>query len=228
MLCLRTCNDDDDDDELLREETNCQVCTNWDCCHFFLLLNPGTLILAAADSKPHALFASSHAPFTPQLVCRDEIKSEVDVVVEQEQEQEEEEDDEEIGGGGRRREEDGDEKTSAGIVTTKGYRKLTSTTKQLRHPSVICASSSAKLLLLLSGERTRNRQTDSQTEETRVSTLGFADSSFPRDGPQSNADKSARKAQQCPKSDEGHQKLVRQTQREREREREKERDLPRA
>jgi hypothetical protein len=148
-----------------------------------LLLNPGTLILAAADSKPHALFASSHAPFTPQLVCRDEIKSEVDVVVEQEQEQEEEEDDEEIGGGGRRREEDGDEKTSAGIVTTKGYRKLTSTTKQLRHPSLICASSSAKLPLLLSGERTRNRQTDSQTEETRVSTLGFADSSFPRDGP---------------------------------------------
>jgi hypothetical protein len=61
-----------------------------------LVLNPGTLILAAADSKPHALFAPSHAPFTPQLVCRDEIKSEVDVVVEQEQEQEEEEDDEEI------------------------------------------------------------------------------------------------------------------------------------
>ncbi len=217
MLCLHTCNDDDDD-ELLRKETSCQVCTNWDCCHFFLLLNPGTLILAAADSKPHALFASSHAPFTPQLVCRDEIKSEVDVVVEQEQEQEEEEDDEERGGGGRRREEDGDEKTSAGIVITKGYRRPTSATKQLRHPSLICASSSAKLLLLPSVERARNRQTDSQTEETRVSTLGFADSSFPRYCPEPNADKSAKKGQQCRKK---RQMLVRQTLRESEREKER-------
>ncbi len=180
-----------------------------------MLLNPGTLILAAADSKPHALFASSHAPFTPQLVCRDEIKSEVDVVVEQEQEQEEEEDDEERGGGGRRREEDGDEKTSAGIVITKGYRRPTSATEQLRHPSLICASSSAKLLLLPSGERARNRQTDSQTEETRVSTLGYADSSFPRHCREPNADKSAKKGQQCRKK---RQKLVRQSQRESQRE----------
>jgi hypothetical protein len=90
---------------------------------------------------------------------------------------------------------------------------------------LICASS-AKLLLLLSRERTRNRQIASQTEETRVSTLGFADSSSPRHSPESNADKSARKSQQCRKKRQKPPEAC-DTDREREREREEERDLPR-
>jgi hypothetical protein len=186
-----------------------------------LLLNPGTLILAAADSKPHALFASSHAPFTPQLVCRDEIKSEVDVVVEQEQEQEEEEDDEEIGGGGRRREEDGDEKTSAGIVITKGYRTPhkyheTATAPKLDMRFFFCQAAAAAFW------REKKIQTDGRDEGFYFRVCGVQLSSTrPRIQRRQECEKGTTVSE---KSDKSHQKLVRQTHRERERERE----LPRA